>query len=59
MEVMLAPYAHPFSTAVVEAAEEMGIRVTDLNGEGQDAGFAYTQMTLEKGWRYLNRIWMF
>ena len=52
MEVMVAPYAHPFSTAVVEAADELGMRVDDINGRGQDGGFAYTQLTLERGWRY-------
>ena len=45
------PQYQKYSDIFLKAAEEMGLKIGDLNGDQQGGGGSYSQVTLEKGWR--------
>lgn len=49
------PYNTPLGIAFLEAGQEMGYDVRDINGEKQ-TGFALWQMTMRRGTRYFYHL---
>ncbi|XP_022196658.2 glucose dehydrogenase [FAD, quinone] [Nilaparvata lugens] len=50
LTVMDAPWMTPLGVAFLQAGEEMGYPITDVNGENQ-TGFSFYQFTMRRGYR--------